>query len=66
MKPKLICLIIILIGSCLAASPKNYCGGVRCPVKPEKQGTTTSPVKKVVLMIDDLELLPSHHFLNIF
>jgi len=65
MKPKLICLLIILIGSYLAASPNNYCGGVRCPAQPEKQETTT-PAKKVVLMIDDLELLPGHRFLNIF
>ena len=65
MKPKLICLLIILIGICLAASPNNYCGGVRCTGKQIKQATTT-PVKKVVLMVDELELLPSHHFLNNF
>jgi hypothetical protein len=64
MKPKLICILIILIGSSLVASPNNYCGGVRCPGKLKQ--VTTTPVKKVVLMIDDVELLPSHHFLNIF
>jgi hypothetical protein len=66
MKIKIICLLTVLIIGAGAASPNNYCGGVRCPGNPEKQATTTSPVKKMVLMIDDLELLPSHHFLNIF
>lgn len=65
MKIKIICLLTVLLIGAGAASPNNYCGGVRCPGKLEKQVTTT-PVKKVVLMIDDVELLPSHHFLNIF
>jgi len=65
MKPKLICILIILIGSGLAASPNNYCGGIHCTGKLAKQVTTT-PVKKVVLLTDELELLPSHRFLNNF
>jgi hypothetical protein len=65
MKPKLICILIILIVSSLMASPNNYCGGVHSPGKLVKQETVT-PTKKVVLMIDDMELLPSHHFLNNF
>ena len=65
MKPKLICLLIILIVGSLVASPNNYCGDVRCPGKLAKQVTVTT-AKKVVLMIDDMELLPSHHFLNNF
>jgi hypothetical protein len=65
MKPKLICLLIILIGCSLVASPNNYCGGIRCPGKLVKQVTTT-PVKKVAQRMDELELLPSHHFLNNF
>jgi hypothetical protein len=64
MKPKLICLLIILIGCSLVASPNNYCGGIRCTGKLVKQ--VTAPVKKMALIIDELELLPSHHFLNNF
>jgi hypothetical protein len=64
MKIKIICLLTVLLIGAGAASPNNYCGGVHCTGKLIKQATT--PVKKVVLMIDDVELLPSHHFLNIF
>ena len=65
MKIKIICLLIVLLIGAGVASPNNYCGGVRCTNKVAKQVTIT-PVKKVVLMIDDLELLPSHHFLTNF
>jgi hypothetical protein len=65
MKIKIICLLTVLLIGAGVASSNNYCGGVRCPGKLVKQVTTTS-VKKVVLMVDDLELLPSHHFLNNF
>ena len=64
MKIKIICLLTVLFIGAGAASPNNYCGGVRCPAKLVKQVTT--PVKKMVLMVDDLELLPSHQFLNNF
>jgi hypothetical protein len=64
MKIKIICLLTVLLIGAGAATPNNYCGGVRCPGKLVKQVTT--PVKKMALMIDDLELLPSHHFLNNF
>lgn len=65
MKIKIICLLTVLLIGAGAASPNNYCGGVRCTSKLAKRVTTTS-VKKVVLMVDDLELLPSHQFLNNF
>jgi hypothetical protein len=64
MKIKIICLLTVLLIGAGVASPNNYCG-VHCPGKLVKQVTTAS-VKKVVLMVDDLELLPSHHFLNNF
>lgn len=65
MKLKLICLLLIFIGCCLVASPNNYCGGVRSTRELVNKATTT-PVNKVMLLVDDLELLPSHHFLNNF
>jgi hypothetical protein len=65
MKIKIICLLTVLFIGAGAASPNNYCGGVRCTGKLAKKETTI-PVKKVALMIDDLELLPSHFFLNNF
>jgi hypothetical protein len=65
MKIKIICLLAVLLIGAGAASPNNYCGGVHCTGKLVKQVTTT-PVKKVALMIDDLDLLPGHHFLNNF
>jgi hypothetical protein len=64
MKPKLICLLIILIGSALVASPNNYCGGLRCTGKLER--VTIPPAKKIVKMIDDAELLPIYQFFDKF
>ena len=66
MKIKIICLVTVLLIGAGAASPNNYCGGVRCTGKLVKQVTTITPVKKVVLMVDELELLPGHQFLNNF
>jgi len=66
MKIKIICLLAVLLIGGLVASPNNYCGGLRCNSgKPANKVTTTS-VDKVMMMIDDVELLPIHHFLNNF
>ncbi|OQP39915.1 hypothetical protein A4H97_16995 [Niastella yeongjuensis] len=65
MKIKIICLLTVLLIGAGMASSNNYCGGVRNPGKLVKQATVT-PVKKVAMMIDDMELLPTHHFLNTF
>ena len=65
MKIKIICLLTVLLIGAGAASPNNYCGGVRGTGKLVKQVTVTN-APKVVLMSDDMELLPGHHFLNNF
>ena len=65
MKIKIICLLTVLLIGGLMASPNNYCGGVRGTGKLVKQVTVTN-AQKVVHMIDDMELLPTHHFLNNF
>ena len=65
MKIKIVCLFAVLLCCGLAASPNRNCGGVRCPGKITRQATAI-PVKKVIMMIDEAELLPLHHFLNNF
>jgi hypothetical protein len=65
MKLKIICLLAVLFAFSLAASPNRNCGDIHCPGKITRQATTL-PVKKVVMMIDEAELLPLHHFLNNF
>ncbi|HUP12471.1 MAG TPA: hypothetical protein VM187_09675 [Niastella sp.] len=61
--------IILLLGSLLtggiSASPNKCCNGVRCAADAGKQ-TTISPVKTVVMMIDEAELMPLHYFLRNF
>jgi hypothetical protein len=64
MKSKIICLLIILFGCGLAASPNRNCDGVHCTGKPKQ--VTIAPAKAVVMMIDDVDLLPIHHYLNNF
>jgi len=58
MKIKIICLLTVLLIAAGVALSNTWCGGV-------KQVTVTH-VKKMTVMIDDMELLPSHHFLNNF
>jgi hypothetical protein len=65
MKLKLFCLLVILIAGSMMASSNNYCGGVRCTGKLAKPATIL-PAKKIVKMIDDVELLPINQFLNKF
>ncbi|WP_143774185.1 hypothetical protein [Niastella vici] len=62
MKPKFICILVILICASLAASPNRCCNGTGCT---GKQATTvTTPAKVVTMMIDDVQLLPIHLFNN--
>jgi hypothetical protein len=64
MKIKIIGLLIVLFGCGLAASPNRNCGGMRCAGKPKQVKIT--PAQKVILMIDDLDLLPVHRYINNF
>lgn len=62
MKLNFICLLIVLISGSFAASPNSYCDGTSKSVKPK----TASPAQPVVMVIDEMELLPIHHFINNF
>ena len=65
MKFKIIIVLAVLLTGSISASP-NKCGkGVRCAAKAGNQ-TTTAPARTVVMMIDEAELLPMHHYLNKF
>jgi hypothetical protein len=61
MKIKIIILLTVLLNFTLAASP-NKCGkGKPCTI-----GKLSTPVRTMVMMIDEAELLPMHHYLNKF
>jgi hypothetical protein len=64
MKSKIICLLTILFCCSLAASPNRNCDGMHCAGKSKQVRIT--PAKKVILMIDDLDLLPVHRYFNNF
>ena len=64
MKIRIIGLLIVLFGCSLAASPNRNCDRARCAGKPKQ--VTVTPAKKVMGMIDDLDLLPIHGFFNNF
>jgi hypothetical protein len=65
MKFKIIIVLAVLLTGSISASP-NKCGkGVRCANNAGKQ-TTITPARTVVMMIDEAELLPMHHYLNKF
>jgi hypothetical protein len=64
MKIKIISLLIVLFGCSLAASPNRNCDGVRCAGKTKQVKVTTA--KKVIGMIDDLDLLPIHRYFDKF
>jgi hypothetical protein len=64
MKTKFICLLILFSCS-LAASPNSYCDGTRCTGRSVK-AKTASPARPVVMVIDEMELLPIHYFINNF
>jgi hypothetical protein len=57
MKLKIIVLLGILLTCGISASPNRSCNG-----KP----ATITPVKKVMMMIDEAELMPMHYFLRNF
>jgi hypothetical protein len=64
MKYKITILLTVLLIGGLSASPNKCCKGVRCGTDGKK--AVTAPVRTVVMMIDDAELLPMHHYLNKF
>jgi hypothetical protein len=64
MKLKLICLLAVLFGFSLVASPNRCCDRTSCTGKIAKQATT--PAKGVTMMIDDTELLPVHQYFSNF
>lgn len=57
MKYKLIILLAVLLTGGLSASPNRSCNG---------KHPTITPVKTVVMMIDEAELMPLHYFLRNF
>ena len=64
MKPRIICLLVILLCCNMIASPnKNTGNGIQCDGHVKKQ-QPIAPAKRVVLMIDEIELLPIHQYLN--
>jgi hypothetical protein len=65
MKFKIIFLLSALLTGGISASPNKCCNGVRCGANEEKK-TTVAPVRAVVMMIDEAELMPMHYFLRNF
>jgi hypothetical protein len=65
MKYKITILLAVLLAGGLSASPNKCCKGVRCTTGSGKKAVVT-PVRAVVMMIDEAELLPMHHYLNKF
>ena len=63
MKFKIIFLLTALLTGGISASPNKSCNGVRCGTREGKK-TTMSPVRKVVMMIDEAELMPMFIFLR--
>ena len=61
---KIIFLLSVLLTGGISASPNKCCNGVRCGANAGKQ--TTAPVRAVVMMIDETELMPMHYFLRNF
>lgn len=57
MKLKIVILLGILLTGGLSASPNRSCDGKKI---------TATPVSKVVMMIDEAELLPLQYFLRNF
>jgi hypothetical protein len=65
MKHKIIILLAVLLTGGLSATPNRCCNGAGCATRSVKQAAVT-PVRTLVMMIDDVELLPMHHYLNKF
>lgn len=63
MKYRIIILLAALLTSGISASPNKSCNGVRCATREGKK-TSMAPVRKVVMMIDEAELVPMFVFLR--
>ena len=62
MKLKIILLSILLTGG-ISASPNKSCNGICCATREGKK-TSMAPVRKVVMMMDEAELMPMFIFLR--
>jgi hypothetical protein len=62
MKYKIIILLAVLLTGGLSATPNKSCKGMRCRSNEEKK----APVRTVMMMIDETELMPMHYFLRNF
>jgi hypothetical protein len=60
MKLKIIIVLAVLLTGGISASPNKSCKGVHCSTHAGKQ----APEKKVVMMIDEAELMPMFIFLR--
>ena len=63
MKLRFILLLSVLLIGGISASPNKSCNGVRCASREGKKAPI-APVKKVVMMIDESELMPMFIFLR--
>lgn len=63
MKYRIIILLAALLTGGISASPNKSCNGVHCATSEGKK-TTMAPVRKVVMMIDEAELMPMFIFLR--
>ena len=63
MKFKIIILLCVLLTGGISASPNKSCNGVHCATNEGKKNTM-APVRKVVMMMDEAELMPMFIFLR--
>jgi hypothetical protein len=70
MKYKIICLLAILFSFSMVATPnRRTCNGMQCAKKQKAcEATRGAPgtAKPVIMMIDEIDLLPIHQYLNNF
>lgn len=66
MKFKIICLLMVLFCCSLIASPRRCtCNVVTCTGKKQSKVQVTTG-RPAIVLIDEIELLPIHHYLNNF
>ena len=65
MKTKIICLFAVLVCCSLAASPNRNCGRVKYSSQ-QKTRAALQPVQTAIIVVDDIELLPIHHYFSNF
>lgn len=63
MKLKIIIVLAVLLTGGISASPNKSCKGVCCASREGKKAPI-APVRKVVMMIDESELMPMFIFLR--